>query len=145
VKRSPLKPGTTPLKRKTSLASVSPRRVEREGTVRSTLRQGRGFSASPAQRRKVADMVSIVSAQGPCDASHLVPRAHGGCDHPDCVIPLTRAEHGAFDDGRLDILPFLIAHGCWVELGHAVLVHHYDPVSLAERCTGDRYVPERAA
>jgi hypothetical protein len=140
VKRS------TPLKRNTSLASVSPRRVEREGTVRSTLRQGRGISpASKAQREKVRDRVSIVSAQGPCDPCHLVSRAQGGCSHPDCVIPLTRAEHGAFDDGRLDILPFLIAHGCWVELGHAVLVHHYDPVSLAERCTGDRYVPEKAA
>jgi hypothetical protein len=139
VKRS------TPLKRNTPLASVSPRRVEREGTVRSTLRQGRGFSrvagAETQGRRHGVDR----QRPGPVRPSHLVPRAHGGCDHPDCVIPLTRAEHGAFDDGRLDILPFLIAHGCWVELGHAVVVHHYDPVSLAERCTGDRYVPEKAA
>jgi hypothetical protein len=110
--------------------------------VRSTLKQGKGFAASKAQRLKVADMVSIVSAQGPCDPCHLVPRHHGGCDDRDCVIPLTRIEHGAFDDGRLDILPYLIAHGCWAELAHAVAVHHYDPVSLAERCTGDRYVPE---
>lgn len=97
--------------------------------------------ASRDQRSKVRDRPSIVSGQGPCDPCHLVSRAQGGCDHPDCVVPLTRAEHRAFDDGKLDLLPYLVAHGLWVELAHAVLVHHYDPVSLAERCTGDRYAP----
>jgi hypothetical protein len=57
------------------------------------------------------------------------------------VIPLTRAEHRAFDLGELDILPYLIAQNCWVELAHAVLEHHYDPISLVERCTGERWMP----
>ena len=96
--------------------------------------------ASKAQRAKVADRASIVSAQGPCDPCHLVPRNHGGCDHEDCVFPLTRQEHRAFDDGTLDVLPYLISHGLWVELAHAIAVHHYDPISLAERCTGARFV-----
>lgn len=109
--------------------------------MRSTLKQGKGFEASAAQRAKVRDRASIVSGQGPCDPCHLVSRAHGGCDSPDCVFPLTRDEHRRFDLGELDILPYLIAHGLWVELAHAVLEHHYDPISLAERCTGDRYVP----
>jgi hypothetical protein len=40
--------------------------VERE-KVRSTLKQGRGFSASVAQRRKVAGQVCAVCQQEPCD------------------------------------------------------------------------------
>jgi hypothetical protein len=98
-------------------------------------------AASPQQRAKIRESVSIVSAEGPCDGAHLVSRAQGGCDHPDCVIPLTRAEHRAFDLGELDILPYLIAQNCWVELAHAVLEHHYDPISLVERCTGERWSP----
>lgn len=125
----------TPLKRSTPLSS-SGRAPKKRATF---------TPASKAQREKVSDRVSIVSAQGPCDPCHLVSRAQGGCDHPDCVIPLTREEHRAFDDKKLDILPYLIAHSMWVELAHAVLEHHYDPVSLAERCTGDRYVPDRRA
>lgn len=103
------------------------------------------FAASLAQRRKVADMVSIVSGQGPCDPAHLWARGRGGCDDPLCVIPLTRREHRLFDIGQLDILPSLIAAGCWAELAHAIEAHHVSPVSLLRRCTGERYVPERRA
>lgn len=151
VKRSTLGPGAAslergstfkaerkPLERRTELGPGTPK----DGKPRrSTLKQGNSFAASKAQREKVAGAVSIVSAQGPCDPCHLVPRSHGGCEHPDCVFPLTRLEHDAFDNGQLDVLPYLISHGLWFELGHAITAHHYDPIRLADRCTGDRYVP----
>jgi hypothetical protein len=133
----------TPLKRNVGLKRT-PLKARTDSPF--TTKKRSGFTpASTAQRAKVRDRGSIVSGEGPCDPCHLTSRQHGGCDHEDCVIPLTREEHRAFDDRRLDVLPFLIAHGLWVELAHAVLVHHYDPVSLAERCTGERYVPERRA
>lgn len=97
--------------------------------------------ASPAQRAKVKDALSIVSAQGPCDPAHVTPRSAGGCDHPDCVVPLTRREHRDYDDGKLDILGVLIAGGFWVELGHAVVAHQTPPTILVERLTGEPYGP----
>lgn len=130
----------TPLERHTPLRQSTP--------LKRTATKARRVTFTPAskeQRAKVSERVSIVSAQTPCDPCHLVPRSHGGCDHPDCVFPLTREEHRAFDDGTLDVLPYLIAHGMWVELAHAVAVHHYDPIRLAERCTGVRFVERSAA
>lgn len=110
--------------------------------VRSPARSG--FTpASAAQRAKVNGRGSIVSGQGPCDPAHLWPRSHGGCDHEDCVVPLTRQEHRAFDDGRLDLLPHLIAHGCWRELAHMVEEHHVDPIAMLQRLTGERFEPVR--
>jgi hypothetical protein len=146
MKRSPLSPGAKALERGSTFASRG------EGLQRRTppraaspAKPRASFTpASPAQRAAVAGRGSIVSGETPVDAAHLTPRAWGGCDDPLCVVPLTRAEHRAFDDGRLDILPFLIAHGCWAELAHAVEAHRMDPIALLHRCTGERYVPERS-
>jgi hypothetical protein len=135
VKRS------TPLKRNTPLASVSPRRVEREGTVRSTLRQGRGFAASPAQRRKVAGQVCAVCQQEPCDPAHLTPRGFRGCDDADCVIALCRLHHEAFDNSTLDLCPHLSGAGFERELAH-MQGHYSDPLSVLVRLSGCRWVPE---
>jgi hypothetical protein len=56
--------------------------------------------------------------------AHLV-RSSGGCDHPDCVVPLCRLHHRRYDRGRLDMLPYLeprfrteLQHG----LGHLGLL-----------------------
>lgn len=127
----------TPLKRRTPLRSST--------TLKRSVskRQRKPISpASPEQRAKVQARGSIVSGHEPCDPAHLWPRGLGGCDSPLCVIPLTRAEHRAFDDGQLDVLPYLIAHGCWAELAHMVEAHHVDPIALLHRVTGERYVPE---
>jgi len=137
VKRSRLGPG------KKSLARGSTFRPSAERPRKPRAPQRTGFTpASSAQRAKVKGRGSIVSAKSPCDPAHLVPRSHGGCDHPDCVIALTRAEHRAFDDGRLDILPYLIAQGAWVELAHMIGAHHADPISMLQRLTGERWAPE---
>ena len=39
--------------------------------------------------------------------AHLAPRSLGGCDHPDCVVPLCWMHHRAYDTGRLELLPHL--------------------------------------
>lgn len=104
--------------------------------------------ASPEQRAKKAAGASIVSgAVTGLDPAHICPRDLGGCDDPLCVVPLTREEHEAFDNAdprtgrRLDILPYLIAHGCIDELAHAL--HHYrgDLIALLERVTGEKWIP----
>ena len=68
------------------------------------------------------------------DPAHLVARSQGGCDHPDCVVPLCRACHRAFDDGALELLPYLepryrreLAHG----------LRHLSLVDLVRRLGGE--------
>lgn len=100
--------------------------------------------AHQSQRDKVRGESSIVSGQQPCDPAHITSRAHGGCDSPLCVIPLTREEHRLFDLGKLDVLGDMVARGMWAELAHAIEAHHVDPIALVNRLTGDRYVPERS-
>ena len=52
--------------------------------------------------------------------AHLVPRSLGGCDHPDCVVPLCWKHHRAYETGRLDLVPHLEPD--WrIEAAHAVL------------------------
>ena len=63
--------------------------------------------ASEAQRDKVAGLVCLVCGERPVDPAHLVPRSLGGCDHPDCVVPLCRVHHRRYDRGQLDLLPYL--------------------------------------
>jgi hypothetical protein len=60
----------------------------------------------------------LVCGRRPVDPAHLVPRSLGGCDHPDCVVPLCRPHHRAYDRGQLDLLSHLeprhrpeLAHG----------------------------------
>lgn len=104
--------------------------------------------ASPAQRAKKAAGASIISgATEGLDPAHICPRDLGGCDHPDCVVALTRAEHEAFDHPdhrtgkRLDILPHLIAHNCIDELCHALRHYRGDLIALLERVTGEKWAP----
>lgn len=94
--------------------------------------------ASKAQREKVSDGRSITGAEGPCDPAHIWPRSLGGCDDPLCVVPLLRQEHRAFDEGELDLLPFLVVHHV-PELQHALAHARGDLIALLERVTGDRW------
>jgi 5-methylcytosine-specific restriction endonuclease McrA len=100
----------------------------------------RGSVVSPtseAQRRKVAGRPCLVCGRRPVDAAHLVPRSLGGCDEPDCVVPLCRRCHRAYDDGELDLLPHL-EPGYRVELAHAL--RHLSLLALLRRVTGVRWV-----
>jgi hypothetical protein len=93
----------------------------------------------------VRDRASIASGNRPCDPAHIVSRAKGGCDSPLCVVPLTRLEHRAYDDGRLDLLPYLVAHCCVDELAHALEHTRGDLIGLLEQVTGVRWAPRLEA
>ena len=108
--------------------------------------------ASDAQQEKVAALVCVVTDcenRAPfatIDPAHICARAHGGCDDPLCVVPICRWHHRMYDERRLDLLPHLIDPvGTWVEeIQHALGHGHYngDLLSLLQRLTGERYVPE---
>lgn len=120
---------------------------------RSTLKRGRGFAASKAQREKVKGLpcVGCGTADGEeffdggepvrCDPAHLWPRGMGGCDDAQCVIPLCRACHRAFDEGKLDLLPRLIDGKFFPEMAHAIEAHELSPLTLLERLTGQEWSP----
>lgn len=65
-------------------------------------------AASAEQRRKVAGLGCAVCGRSPVDPAHLVPRRLGGCDSPDCIVPLCRAHHRSFDSGLLALAPYLM-------------------------------------
>lgn len=66
--------------------------------------------ASVAQRQKVRDRACLACANQPCQPAHVIDRSLGGCDHPDCVVPLCAPCHRAYDEGALDLLPLLEPH-----------------------------------
>lgn len=101
------------------------------------------FAASTAQRHKVAGRVCAHCGQAPCDPAHLTPRARGGCNHPDCVIPLCRACHRRFDaDRRIDLAPVLASPEFAVERAH--MASHMSFPECLHRLTGVRWAPEAA-
>lgn len=120
------------LARRRSLRRSGP--PERRTPLRRTSYQG----ASEAQRPKVRGAPCIVCDERPVDPAHLVARARGGCDDPDCVVALCRRCHRAFDRGELDLLPHL-EPGFRAELAHAV--GHLPLLALLLRLTGARWAP----
>jgi hypothetical protein len=120
-----------PLRRSTPLRS-GPGPARRSPLSRSTpLRPGRWrtpggerrapFAASEAQRAKMRGAACVVCQQTKgITPAHLAPRTLGGCDHPDCVVPLCWMHHRAYDTGRLELLPHLEPR--WrPEIAHAVV------------------------
>ena len=77
--------------------------------------------ASDAQRAKIVGGACVVCLQTKgLTPAHLAPRSLGGCDDPDCVVPLCWMHHRAYDTGRLELLPHLEPR--WrTEIAHAVL------------------------
>ena len=137
MKRRPLRPGKAP-RRTAPLARPTPLRL---GTGRFPPSSPLSL-ASEEQRRKVAGLACLVC--GACDGvdpAHLTPRSRGGCDHPDCVVPLCRFRcHRAFDDGRLDLLPYVEPRH---RLGLAHTLQHVGLIELLERLTAERWAPAR--
>jgi hypothetical protein len=94
--------------------------------------------ASPAQRAKVAGQVCLLCGGRPVDPAHLVPRSLGGCDLPECVVPLDRRCHRAYDRGELDLLPHLEPR-YRAELAHGL--QHVGLLVLLRRISGARWAP----
>lgn len=91
--------------------------------------------ASRAQRDKVnAELGCRFCRRAPVDPAHVVARARGGCDAPECVIPLCREHHRQYDEGWLDVLPLLSK----VEQAHAV--GHVGLVAAIHQTTNVRWV-----
>jgi hypothetical protein len=86
----------------------------------ATNRRRAPFGASQAQREKIVGSACVVCRQTKgLTPAHLAPRSQGGCDHPDCVVPLCWTHHRAYDTGRLELLPHLEPQ--WrAEIAHAV-------------------------
>ena len=117
---------------------------------RKAMKRGRGFAASPAQRGKVRGLPCVSCGRAgneylAIDPAHLWPRGKGGCDHPDCVIPLCRGCHRLFDEGKLELLPSLIDRGYWREMAHPIAEHQVSPYTLTERLSHREEVEEAAA
>lgn len=141
MRRSPLSAGRKSLERGATFASRG------DGLRRAPSKRRASFTpASSAQREKVRFAACIACAATPATPAHLAPRAHGGCDHDLCVVPLCFHCHRAFDDGRLDLLPHLSGQGYRAELAH-MQMHYDDPVSVLVRLSGMRWEPaaERVA
>jgi hypothetical protein len=119
---------------------------------RKPLKRGRGFAVTDAQRKKTMGLPCVGCGEadtfeieaGHTDPAHLWPRAFGGCDHPDCVIPLCRTCHRRLDDpsDAFDLLPALVERGYWVELAHPILCHEVSLTPLLERVTGQTWSPD---
>jgi hypothetical protein len=84
----------------------------------------------------------LVCGVRPVDPAHLVARSAGGCDQPDCVVPLCRAHHRCYDRGELDLLAAL-EPSFRRELAHGLL--HVGLLALLRRVTATRWGPTCAA
>jgi hypothetical protein len=144
MKRAPLR-RRTPLRR----SAGPPRRTQlqrttplRPGPWRKPPGDGQAgqrrppFGASEAQRRKIVGGACVVCQQTKSiTPAHLAPRSLGGCDHPDCVVPLCWLHHRAYDTGRLELLAYLEPR--WRnEIAHAVL--HLGLIAAVRRLRGRR-------
>ncbi len=81
----------------------------------------------------------LVCGGSPVDPAHLVPRSLGGCDESECVVPLCRRCHRAYDRGELNLLPHLEPR-FRAELAHAL--KHVPLVAILRRVTGVRWAPQ---
>jgi hypothetical protein len=143
---------TKALKRSAPLRRVSERKAQAARKRGSTLKQGRGFAASKAQREKVRGepcvycrrMESFAIGEGvlAVDPAHLVPKSLIPCDHALGVIPLCRSCHRAYDEEHLDILAQLEDQGYHAEMGHLISEHDVNPLTLLRYTTGTDYVPK---
>jgi hypothetical protein len=127
MKPSPLR-RSTPLRRERPPAQRTP--PGHKTPLRTAPRYDRGLAirharkamaASEAQRAKIVGGACVVCLQTKgLTPAHLAPRTLGGCDHPDCVVPLCWRHHRAYDTGRLDLLVHLEPR--WrAEVAHAVI------------------------
>jgi hypothetical protein len=115
MRRAPLR-RSTPLRdgpasvRRTPLARTTPLLPGPWRTTASEDTNGRRapFGASDAQRAKIVGGACVVCLQTKgITPANLAPRSLGGCDHPDCVVPLYWLHHRAYDTRRLELLPHL--------------------------------------
>lgn len=107
-------------------------------TVKATATKRRPISeASPQQRAAVALKACVVCRESPTDPAHLIPvgMCPDGDGDPRAVIPLCRVHHREYDEGGLDLLPYLEPH-FRAELAFAV--ERFGLLSTVRRVTNQR-------
>jgi hypothetical protein len=69
---------------------------------------------TPEQRERIESQVCIVCGEwfDACEPAHVVPRGHPkmsavSADDVRAVVPLCHADHRLFDEGKIDLLPYL--------------------------------------
>lgn len=133
------------LKPRKPLRRVSEKRQGETRRRGSTLKRGRGFAASPAQQAKIRDLACIVCGrdrhEAKIEAAHVYPRRLASCDCAEGVVALCHEDHRAFDEGKLDLLPALIAHGYRAEVAHAFLEHDAPFAEVLKQVTGVSWKP----
>jgi hypothetical protein len=65
--------------------------------------------ATPEQREKVKDLGCVVCGKGPCHPMHLIDRslAPSAGDDVRAVVPGCPLHHREYDEGGLDLSPYL--------------------------------------
>lgn len=89
-----------------------------------------GFTPASREQREKAETEGQCRVTGARlvrpDAAHVISRAQGGCDDPLCVVPMSRAAHRRYDDGGIDILPFLTLEEQAHAASHVGLLRAYE-------------------
>jgi ferredoxin len=98
---------------------------------------------TPAQRERVRDLACIVCGEcvGYCDPAHVIPRAVTSVDAANdvrAVVPLCPIEHRAYDEGRLDLSPYLEPR--WRDSAEWA-VGAVGLFAALRQITGERWVP----
>jgi 5-methylcytosine-specific restriction endonuclease McrA len=121
--------------KRTPLRRREPLRAKKQLRRSKLLKRTASMAASGRQRAAVAGRRCIVcGTDRRIDPAHLIPRSLGGCGEPQCVVPLCRQCHRAYDRGELDLLPHL--EPAWrSQLAHAV--GHYGLIGALRRISGN--------
>jgi hypothetical protein len=141
VKRTELE-RRTPLSRSSSGLDRSGSGLTTRSAPRSSPLKRGGFTPASAEQKAKAKregsrvLVDPQFYDAPIDAAHVVSRGLGGCDHEDCICPLPRHIHTAYDSGEFDLLP----HLSLTEQAHAV--SHLGILGALKRTTGETYTPQ---
>lgn len=112
--------------------------LERKTPLKRSRMKKRGQSftpASEAQRIKIDNVPCVVCGRLPGTPAHLASRARGGCESALCVVSLCFGCHRSFDDGCLELLPYLEPDHR-AEIAHCV--EHLGLESARRRLTSER-------
>lgn len=110
---------------------------------RSTLKQGRGFQASPEQQAKVKGLAcAVCQTDLEIHAAHVYPRRLATCTCADGVVPLCSSCHRSYDDQNqpFDLMPYLVRN-YRAEIVHAFVVHEAPMGEVLRIITGADWAP----
>lgn len=136
----------TELKRRTELRAdpETTRAFEQRARTNSRPTRRAVSPASPEQRAFVQGHGCLICGATPVDPAHLISRAAcpEGADRALAVVPICRAHHRLYDDGKLSLLEYLEPHHRH-ELAFAI--ERFGLISTLEFVTNQRWRPVEAS